>query len=105
MNSNTSPAFSATHALESLRWCYATKTFDPARKVSDADLEASLEVIRLIPSSLRAQPFHVMVVSDPSIKQKISRGVVRAGASGDVILRSGVFGPPQIVRSSPCGGQ
>ncbi|MCA1457060.1 hypothetical protein I6F35_28230 [Bradyrhizobium sp. BRP22] len=74
--------------------------------MSDADLEASLEVIRLVPSSLRAQPFHVMVVSDPSIKQKISRGVVRAGASDDdVIPRSGVFGPPQIVRSSPCGGQ
>ena len=73
MTSNTSPSFSATQVLEALRWRYATKTFDPAQKVSDADLEALLEVIRLAPTASGMQPFHVTVVSDPSTKEAIRR--------------------------------
>ncbi|MCS3479336.1 nitroreductase [Bradyrhizobium elkanii] len=71
VNSNAAPTFSATQVLGALRWRYATKTFDPARKVSDADLEALLEVIRLAPTSSGMQRFHVTVVSNPSIKEKI----------------------------------
>ena len=73
VNSNTSPTFSAAQILEALRWRYATKAFDPAQKVSDADLETLLEVIRLAPTSLGMQPFHVTVVANPSINEKIRK--------------------------------
>ncbi|MCA1457091.1 nitroreductase family protein [Bradyrhizobium sp. BRP22] len=62
-----------TQVLGALRWRHATKTFDPARKVSDADLEALLEVIRLAPTSSGMQRFHVTVVSNPSIKENIRK--------------------------------
>lgn len=37
--------------LTNLNWRYATKAFDPEKKVSDADLDTILEAIRMTPSS------------------------------------------------------
>jgi len=91
MTSNTHPTFSATQVLEALRWRYATKTFDRARRVSDTDLEALLEVIRLAPTSSGMQPFQVTVVSDPSTKEairKASFGQEQATTSSHVLVFS-----------------
>lgn len=57
--------------IEGLNWRYATKAFDPSRKVSSEDLEALLESMRLAPSSFGLQPWKFIVVSDPSLKQKL----------------------------------
>jgi nitroreductase len=89
MTLNKSPAFSATQVLEALCWRYATKAFDPAQRVSDVDLEALLEVIRLAPTSSGMQPFHVTVVSEPSIKEairKASFGQEQATTSSHVLV-------------------
>lgn len=57
--------------LESLQWRYATKQFDPTKKVSDEDINFLLESIRLTASSYGLQPYEVLVVTDQEIKEKL----------------------------------
>lgn len=62
---NTSPS---ELLLEKLNWRYATKQFDPERKISTPDwktLEASLV---LTPSSVGLQPWKFIVVEDPALR-------------------------------------
>lgn len=57
--------------LTAFEWRYATKAFDPAKKVSDADLQELLESLRLAPSSFGLQPWHFIVITDPTLRQKL----------------------------------
>jgi nitroreductase len=54
--------------LSKLNIRYATKVFDPTKKVSEADMEKLLEAIRLSASSYGLQPYKVIVVEDPKIR-------------------------------------
>jgi len=52
--------------LDALEWRYATKIFDPARKIS-ADAWAALEkALVLTPTSYGLQPYQFLVVQDPA---------------------------------------
>lgn len=57
--------------LENRTWRYATKKFDDTKKVSDEDLELLLEATRLSASSYGLQPYHVFVITDSDIKEKL----------------------------------
>jgi nitroreductase len=57
--------------LSNLNWRYATKSFDTAKKVSDADLDQILEAIRLTPTSFGLQPYHFYVVQNQDIQNQI----------------------------------
>ncbi|PPK88135.1 nitroreductase [Neolewinella xylanilytica] len=57
--------------IESLRWRYATKRFDENRRVSDADLKSLEEAVNLAATSFGLQPFRVVVVSDPELKEQL----------------------------------
>jgi len=57
--------------LESLQWRYATKQFDPTKKVSEEDINFLLESIRLTASSYGLQPYEVFVITDTAIKEKL----------------------------------
>ncbi|MGS2740476.1 NAD(P)H-dependent oxidoreductase [Sinomicrobium sp. M5D2P17] len=57
--------------IESLNWRYATKKFDPSRKVSAEDLSTLKEVIRLSASSYGMQPYEVFVIEDPEIRKQL----------------------------------
>ena len=57
--------------LEHRTWRYATKKFDASKKVSEQDLETLLEATRLSASSYGLQPYHVFVVTDPEIREKL----------------------------------
>jgi nitroreductase len=48
--------------IDSLQWRYATKRFDPKKKVSDADIATLKEAVRLTPSSYGFQLYKVIVV-------------------------------------------
>ena len=50
---------------------YATKTFDPNKEITDADLEMLIQSLILSPSSFGLQPWHFVVVSNSKIKQKL----------------------------------
>ena len=57
--------------IDNLKWRYATKQFDPSRKVSTADLEKIQEAVRLSASSYGLQLYKVLVISDPKLKRRL----------------------------------
>jgi len=59
------------NTLETRNWRYATKKFDASKKVSDEDLDTILEAIRLSASSYGLQPYHILVVADKEIREKL----------------------------------
>jgi nitroreductase len=56
---------------EQLHWRYATKQFDPQRKISPADWAALEEALVLTPSSFGLQPWKFVVVTDPALREKL----------------------------------
>ena len=63
--------------LDALNWRYATKVFDPARKISRGDWKALEESLVLAPSSYGLQPYRFVVVDDPTVRASLrtaSRG-------------------------------
>ena len=64
---------------------YATKVFDPSKKVSETDMEKILESIRLSASSMGLQPYKVLIVKDPKIRAE---------------LRNAAYGQSQITDAS-----
>ncbi len=57
--------------IEALNWRYATKQFDPAKKVSDADLDTILHSGNLAATSYGLQPFKFVVVSDQKTRHDL----------------------------------
>lgn len=57
--------------LEQLNWRYATKQFDPNRKISASDWATLEEALRLSPSSGGLQPWKFIVVTDPAVRAKL----------------------------------
>jgi nitroreductase len=62
---------SAPQLLGQLHWRYATKQFDPTRKISAQDWSALEEALLLSPSSGGLQPWGFFVVNDPATRQKL----------------------------------
>ena len=59
--------------ISKLNTRYATKVFDPTKKVSEAVMEKLLEAIRLSASSYGLQPYKVLVVKDPEIRAELRK--------------------------------
>ena len=57
--------------LTQLRWRYATKQFDPTRKISAADWQTLEESLVLTPSSFGLQPWRFVVVTDQATREKL----------------------------------
>jgi len=57
--------------LQKLQWRYATKKMDPSKAVPPEKLERILEAIRLTATSSGLQPYEVIVVSNPEIREQI----------------------------------
>lgn len=57
--------------IEKLNWRYAVKKYDPTKKVSDADLETLKEAVRLSVSSMGLQPYKVLVIENPELRQQL----------------------------------
>jgi nitroreductase len=58
--------------IEGLNWRYATKQFDPAKKISAADWSALETVLQLTPSSGGLQPWKFIVVTDAATREKLN---------------------------------
>ena len=71
--------------ISKLNTRYATKVFDPSKKVSEADMAKLLEAIRLSASSYGLQPYKILVVEDPKIRAE---------------LREAAWNQPQITDAS-----
>lgn len=57
--------------LDTLEWRYATKKYDPTRKVAQEDVDKILEAARMAPSSSGLQQFRVIVITNQELKEKI----------------------------------
>ena len=57
--------------LSRLDWRFATKKFDPDKKVSQENLNQVLKAIRMAPTSKGVQPWHVVVIQGQGLKRKL----------------------------------
>jgi hypothetical protein len=57
--------------IDKLQWRYATKKMDPTKSVPPEKLDRILEAIRLTASSSGLQPYEVIVITNPEIREKI----------------------------------
>jgi len=62
---------SSKQLLEQLNWRYATKEFDPTKKISAVDWATLETVLQLTPSSAGLQPWKFIVVTDPAVRAKL----------------------------------
>ncbi|RYG00484.1 MAG: NAD(P)H-dependent oxidoreductase, partial [Chitinophagaceae bacterium] len=56
--------------IEALNWRYATKKMN-GQPVPQEKVDQILEAARLAPSSSGLQPFKVIVITDPALKQEL----------------------------------
>jgi nitroreductase/dihydropteridine reductase len=61
----------STELLAQLNWRYATKQFDPNKKLSDANLDVLLQSLQLSPSSFGLQGRGFVVVEDANIRKDL----------------------------------
>ena len=71
--------------LSNLDWRYATKKYDTAKALPQDKLQVILDAIRMAPSSNGFQPYDVLVVTNPAIREK---------------LKAAAFNQPQITEAS-----
>ena len=57
--------------LGQLNWRYATKQFDPNRKIGDQDWATIEQALLLTPSSGGLQPWKFIVVTEPAVRAKL----------------------------------
>ncbi len=57
--------------INALNWRYATKKFDPSRKISNTDMQTLIEAVRLAPTSFGLQPFRLINVTDPRLRAEL----------------------------------
>lgn len=57
--------------IDNLKWRYATKKFNTTKKISEDKLELLKEAVNLSASSYGLQPFKVLVIEDPKIREKL----------------------------------
>jgi nitroreductase len=57
--------------VKQLNWRYATKRFDPARRISAEDWATLEHSLVLSPSSYGLQPWKFFVVNDPQVRAKL----------------------------------
>jgi len=62
---------STTALLETLGERYATKQFDSTKQISDTDMYALCESLRLAPSSFGLQPWKFIVVKNPAVRKEL----------------------------------
>ena len=62
---------SSTPLIDALQWRYATKKMDPSKPVAADTVERILEAARLAPTSSGLQPYDILLVTNPALRQAI----------------------------------
>ncbi len=73
----------APHLVEALNWRYATKKFDPSRKISEGDWHALEQSLVLAPTSIGLQPWKFFVVTDSAVKAQLGAASYRQAQPAD----------------------
>jgi nitroreductase len=68
---NATSIISSNQLRERLEWRYATKQFDPNRKIGSENWAALEDALVLTPSSGGLQPWAFLVITDPTLRAKL----------------------------------
>jgi nitroreductase len=68
---NNHNTISSQQLLDRLNWRYATKQFDPNRKINAQDWATLQDALLLTPSSGGLQPWKFTVITDPAVRAKL----------------------------------
>jgi len=58
--------------LEAFKWRYATKKFDPTKKIELEQVDKIIEAVWLSPTSSGLQPFELLVITNQELKTKLA---------------------------------
>lgn len=70
---NMHPLLSAENLLLALQQRYATKKFDPNKKISANDLQILSQSLRLAPSSFGLQPWRFVIIGNQELKEQLRK--------------------------------
>jgi nitroreductase len=56
--------------INSLEWRYATKKFDPSKKLSNQQIETLIKAFNLTPTSFGLQPIKMIVIQNKELQEK-----------------------------------
>jgi nitroreductase len=56
---------------EHLHWRYATKKFDPFKRISQQDVSEILEALRFAPSSYGLQPWQFLIIQNEALRKEL----------------------------------
>jgi nitroreductase len=59
--------------LDNLKWRYATKKFDPLKKVSQQNIDYIKEAVRLSASSYGLQPYKVLEIKNSELREELKQ--------------------------------
>ena len=76
-------AINSEQLLRQLNWRYATKQFDPQRKISATDWATLEEALLLTPSGGGLQPWKFIVVTDPVLRAQLTPASYGQAQIGD----------------------
>ena len=57
--------------LAQLNWRYATKKFDPTKRIPDSDWAALEQALILTPTSYGLQPYKFLILTDPALRARL----------------------------------
>ena len=57
--------------IQKLKWRYATKKMDPQKDVPQEKVDRILEAVRLAPTSSGLQPYEIILVTNPEVRERI----------------------------------
>jgi nitroreductase len=63
---------SSSQLLDRLNWRYATKQFDPSRKIAPEDWATLEDAVVLTPSSGGLQPWKLIVITNPEVRAQLT---------------------------------
>lgn len=69
--------------VDALNWRYATKKFDPAKRIPEEQWAALEQALVLAPSSIGLQPWKFFAVVDPEVKQRLAAASFRQAQAVD----------------------
>lgn len=59
--------------IDDLKWRYAVKQYDSAKKIPTETFEKIKEVLQLVPSSNGLQPYKFLIISSPEIRSELRK--------------------------------
>ena len=71
MSNSENTTVASNSVIEQLQWRYATKKMDASKVVSQEKIDLIIEAARLAPTSSGLQPFEVIAVYNPEVREKI----------------------------------